>query len=192
MPGACAIVIIQREIDGIDPAFIAAFIVNGMGFTDGIGRGRLEFLFQGAEKRTEDVHHETLGSGDDFPDIAVYNGVEHQRPCAVCLGRLVDPFDHFPGFFFVRNVGNSNPFKLDLFELGQKAVPESLGCQAGAIRNEKSSAFHAVLSGSLVLDSWLGGLGNFRRLQYHTRQVRDSAVDIVCFYRLIPLARFCS
>ena len=35
-----------------------------MGFTDGIGRGRLEFLFQGAEKRTEDVHHKTLGGGD--------------------------------------------------------------------------------------------------------------------------------
>ncbi|MNG17160.1 hypothetical protein D3C84_1011300 [compost metagenome] len=140
--GAGAVVVVEGEVDRLDALHVVGVVGDGVGFADGIGRVRGQFLFQRRKECGEDVDHEAIGSGQDVTDFLVHDGVEDDRAGAVRLRSLVDLLYHGARFLDAVYIGAREFVEGDGFELRQEALAKGFRSDAGAIGDEESGSFH--------------------------------------------------
>lgn len=159
MAGAGTIVIVQCKVHGFDPDVIGLVVDDGVGLANGIDRTGAELGSQLAHEGLKDIQHIAIGLGDDITDILVDDGVNDDRPGACGLGNLVDLVYGGPGLFHVVHIRNGQLLELDILKLGQQAVSQCFGGNAGAIGNEKDATFHQGHPGCALKGSGGGSFG---------------------------------
>lgn len=136
-----AVVVVQREIDGLDALLVIGTIRSVVRAADRVAGLDPEFGFQRHQKTFEERHAEGIGGMDDGRYFRVDQGRENDGAQAVCPAAFVDAFDH--GLSFVGRIDERGPVlaEFNILELGEQAVAKGFGGEAGAVGNEKYGAF---------------------------------------------------
>src|SRR5450830_390236 len=115
---------------------------NGMGLSDGIGGMLTQLLLQRRQEARENVDHETIGGCEDLTNVLIDDGVENDRTKAVFFCRQIDLLYHGPRFIRVVDIWPREFGEGNIFKLREQALTQSFGCDAGAVVNIESRAFH--------------------------------------------------
>jgi len=105
-----------------------------------MGGTRAELRLQRPEKSLEEVEHQRVRTAHDVPYPVVHQRREHDRPRAPGHGCAGDARDRFPRSLLAVDERDDRGSEADAVELGQQAVAQCLGGEAGAIRDEKDGA----------------------------------------------------
>src|SRR3546814_13497280 len=91
-----AVIVVQGEVDRLDPLHVVGVMTNGMGLADRVGRMLAQFLLQGRQEGGKNVDHETIGRCENLTDVLIDDGIEDNRAETVGFGGFIDLLYHGP------------------------------------------------------------------------------------------------
>ena len=135
-----AVVVGQRVVDRLDPFLVVRTVGRAVRAADRVAGLDAEFGLERGEEGLEVRKREGVGLMDDLGEIVVDQRREQDRPHTVDLALGVDAGHRVVRLVGAVEEGNADLLEFDLLELGQQAVAERLGGQAGAVGNEEYGA----------------------------------------------------
>lgn len=139
-----AVVVGQGVVDRFDSLLVFRTFRRAVRAADGVARLAAEFDLQRGEEGFEVGQAEGVGLVDDRRQVLVDQRGEDDRPHAVGFALRVDALQRFLSFVDAVQEGDADLPELDVLELGQQAVAEGFGGEAGAVGDEEYGAFDRI------------------------------------------------
>ncbi len=116
-------------------------IRSAMGASDRMRSPDSELAFERGNENLEAIEKQCLGLADDLRDFGTGQGTDHERTHAVRLALDVDLLHHLLRLFHRIHERQRDFVEAHGIELGEQAMAQHLGRDAGAVGYKKSRAF---------------------------------------------------
>ena len=149
------VVVAHGEVDGVDALGVGTGLDDGVTAPGLEARGHTQLRAQGVDEALEQLLVVTVAAAQDVADLVVEQGCEDDGAFPITVCGLLHTLREGLGTLRGVDVGHVDLLEVHAVELGQQAVTEGLGGDAGALGDEEDGAFHAGSAGVSPASGWL-------------------------------------